>query len=46
VAGDSVMGGVEAVADCCFVGVAAEQLSSTQNRICNKVQQYYFSYSE
>jgi hypothetical protein len=46
VARDSVMDGGEAVADCCFAGVAAELLSSTQKKRCNKVQRNYFSYSE
>jgi hypothetical protein len=40
------MDGGEAVADCCFAGVAAELLSSTQKKRCNKVQRNYFSYSE
>jgi hypothetical protein len=35
---EKMLNGGEAVADCCFAGVAAELLSSTQKRRCNKIQ--------
>jgi hypothetical protein len=35
---EKMLNGGEDVADCYFVGVAGELLSSTQKRRCNKVQ--------